>query len=144
MPKAKAAQANINTEAVTMAALTHLLESHRTAISDDFKQTLSALETKLNGVLTTVTEHAEKLEILESEGDAREVCLKAANEAITKLQRDHAKFSNQNWRPRVTEPAQQHQGYRCTRIHGGAWVNGFLRRDARVGLWRGPRFACGV
>ncbi|CAM4732714.1 unnamed protein product [Leuciscus chuanchicus] len=67
MPKAKAAQTDSNAETVTMASLTHLLESHRTAISEDFKQTFSALETKLNGVITTVTEHAEKLEILESE-----------------------------------------------------------------------------
>lgn len=81
MPKAKAVQTDSNVETVTMASLTHLLESHRTAISEDFKQTFSVLETKLNGVITTVTEHAEKLEILECECDARELSLKAANEA---------------------------------------------------------------
>ncbi|ROI65362.1 LINE-1 retrotransposable element ORF1 protein [Anabarilius grahami] len=93
MPKAKAVQTDSNVETVTMASLTHLLESLRTAISEDFKQTFSALETKLNGVITTVTEHAEKLETLESEGDARELCLKAAKESITKLQTDHAKLA---------------------------------------------------
>lgn len=93
MLKTKAVQTDTNAEAVTMVSLTHLLESHRTAISEDFKQTFSGLETKLNGVLITVTEHAEKLEILESEGNAREVCLNAANEAIIKLQRDPAKLA---------------------------------------------------
>jgi len=40
-----------------------------------------------------MTEHADKLEILESEGDAWELCLKAAKEASTKLQMDHAELA---------------------------------------------------
>lgn len=53
-----------------MASLTHLLELNRTAISEDFKQTLSALKIKLTGVIRTVKRNAEKLENLKSEGDA--------------------------------------------------------------------------
>ena len=76
-----------------MASLTSLLESHRTAISDDFKQTLSALENKLNGVIMTVDEHEEKMETLKCEGDAREAKLSAAEEAIVNLQAANDKLA---------------------------------------------------
>ncbi len=91
MPKTKGIQTDSNAEEVTMASISHLLKTHRKAISEDFKQSFSTLETKLNGVvLNTHTEHSEKIEILETECDACEVCLKAAELAIINLQTDHA------------------------------------------------------
>lgn len=86
--------ADPNAEPVSMESLTRLLESHRAAISEDFRQSISSFETKFNGVLTTVNEHSERLAILESGEDSREERLKGVEEAVARLRTENNKITN--------------------------------------------------
>ena len=49
-----------------MATLTKLLEEHRTALSAEFKLAITSLETKLDCVQTTISDHGQRLTSLEA------------------------------------------------------------------------------
>ena len=67
----------------SMAALTKLLEEHRTALSAEFKLAITSLETKLDCVQTTISDHGQRLTSLEAN----------ANQVSDKLGEIEAKFT---------------------------------------------------
>ena len=67
----------------SMAALTKLLEEHRAALSAEFKLALTSLETKLDSVQTTISDHGQRLTSLEDN----------ANQVSDRLQEVEAKYT---------------------------------------------------
>lgn len=67
----------------SMAALTKLLEDHRTALSAEFKLAITSLETKLDCVQMTIFDHGQRLTSLEAN----------LNQVNDKLEEIEAKFT---------------------------------------------------
>lgn len=59
-------EANMTPNKVNMVALKELLEEHRTALAAEFKAAISTLEVKLDCVQATVSDHGQRLTMLES------------------------------------------------------------------------------
>lgn len=67
----------------SMATLTKLLEEHRTALSAEFNLAITSLETKLDCVQTTISDHGQRLTSLEAN----------ANQVSDKLGEMEVKFT---------------------------------------------------
>ena len=68
---AKVSPAYEASDEFSMAAIANLLEEHRQALSADFKASISILETKLDHVHTTVSDHTQKIVSLEANATRR-------------------------------------------------------------------------
>lgn len=93
---------------VSMAALTELLEAHRTALSAEFKAAISTLEVKLECVQATVSSHGQRLTTLESHAESIhervervETSLAAVTESNAKLKAKAADLEAQSRRNNI-------------------------------------------
>ncbi|KAJ4919196.1 hypothetical protein JOQ06_000145, partial [Pogonophryne albipinna] len=60
---------NVATSDVSMAALTSLLESHKVSLSTEFKTVIAALESKIDLIHATISDHGQRITSLESNAD---------------------------------------------------------------------------
>lgn len=77
---------------VSMSAIAKLLEDHRTALSADFKNTVSALEVKLDKIQSTVTEHNSKIASLETYANSLEERAQSLEATCTMLTESNSKL----------------------------------------------------
>ncbi|KAE8297846.1 hypothetical protein D5F01_LYC02318 [Larimichthys crocea] len=75
-----------------MAAIANLWEEHRWALSANFKAAISALETKLDHVHTTVSDHAQKITSLEANATLQDERLLALEASCATLTESNAKL----------------------------------------------------
>lgn len=77
---------------VNMAAIASLLEEHRVALSADFNTAVSTLEVKLDQIQTAVTDHASKIALLETHGNAQDERVQALEMTCAILTESNAKL----------------------------------------------------
>ena len=72
-----------NDEPVTMGSISRLLETQKTAITDQFQMSFSSLENKLTSITDSLTDHSNRLGKLESDCAVQEERLQAAENDIS-------------------------------------------------------------
>ena len=77
---------------ISMAALTDLLEGHRTALSAEFKASITTLESKIDRIHTTIADHGERLVNLETFSNDASDRIAALETTCEKLMADNAKL----------------------------------------------------
>ncbi len=75
-----------------MDSIASLLEEHRKSILADFETTISALETKLDCIQATVSEHTQKIASLESNATLQDDFLLMLENTCARLAESHTKL----------------------------------------------------
>ena len=89
---AKVSPAHEASDEFSRAAIANLLEEHRQALSADFKASISTLETKLDHVHTTVSDHAQKIVSLEANATLQDERLLTVEASCAMLTESNAKL----------------------------------------------------
>lgn len=97
----KASKASKKTEAdasptgssTTLASIASMLEDHRASIAADFKATFAALELRLDKMQTTITEHGQRMDSLESHAELQAQRIQALEERCVALADNNAKLT---------------------------------------------------
>ncbi|CAI5657495.1 unnamed protein product [Oreochromis niloticus] len=69
-----------------------MLEEHRASISADFKTSFATLEARLDKIQTTITEHGQRMNLLESHAELQEQRLQALEERCVALAESNTKL----------------------------------------------------
>ena len=77
---------------LNMATIASLLEEHRNALSAEFKATISTLETKLDCIQTTVSDHTQSIASLESNANEQDGRIQSLESTCAKLAESNTKL----------------------------------------------------
>ena len=88
----KTSHAHETSEELSMAAIANLLEEHRQALAADFKTSISTLESKLDRVHATVSDHTQKIASLEANSTLQDERLLTLEAFCAKLTDSNAKL----------------------------------------------------
>lgn len=75
------------------ARIANMLEEHRASIATDFKDTFTTLETWLDKIQTTITDHGQRVDSLESHADLQDQRIKALEERCVALENSNTKLT---------------------------------------------------
>ncbi|KAI4818143.1 hypothetical protein KUCAC02_011504 [Chaenocephalus aceratus] len=83
---------NVATSDVSMEALTSLLESHKVSLSTEFKTVIAALESKIDLIHATISDHGQRITSLESNADLVDGRLSTLEATCAELAASNAKL----------------------------------------------------
>ena len=75
------------------ARIASMLEEHRASISTDFKATFATLELRLDKIQTTITDHGQRVESLESHAELQDQRIQALEERCVALAESNTKLA---------------------------------------------------